>query len=63
MIAFDQQGLLYPCDVTDYKEEAIGDVHEKKDLLRLVETAKNSRDFFNPKHSGECDSCPVSFLL
>ena len=61
MIAFDQQGLIYPCDVTDYKEEAIGDVHEKKDLLRLVETAKNSRDFFNPKHSGECDSCPFHF--
>lgn len=61
MIAFDQQGLIYPCDVTDYKEEAIGDVHEKEDLISLVETAKSSRDFFNKKHSGECDSCPFHF--
>lgn len=41
MIAFDQNGRIYPCDITDYKEESIGDVHARGDLIELVRTAKN----------------------
>ncbi len=58
MIAFDQDGLIYPCDITDYKEEAIGSVHDSQDLITLVEKAKKTTDFFNKKHSDTCDSCP-----
>jgi len=58
MIAFDQDGRIFPCDVTDYKEEAIGSVHDRQDLIKLVLESKESRDFFNRKHSEECDDCP-----
>lgn len=62
MIAFDQDGLIYPCDVTDYKEESIGSVHDRQDLITLVNDAKASkRDFFNKKHIDDCDSCPFWF--
>ncbi|MBP3353840.1 MAG: radical SAM protein [Bacteroidales bacterium] len=62
MIAFDQDGLIYPCDVTDYKKEAIGSVHDKQDLITLVNNAKKSNcDFFNKKHINECDNCPFWF--
>lgn len=44
MIAFDQDGRIYPCDVTDYKEESIGDVHVGGDLIELVRTAKNKKE-------------------
>ena len=62
MIAFDQDGLIFPCDVTDYKEESIGSVHDRQDLISLVAQAKSScRDFFNRKHIEECDTCPFRF--
>ena len=63
MIAFDQEGRIFPCDVTDYKEEAIGDVHTGSDLIELVKTAKKQgRDFFAIKHSNQCDKCPFWFF-
>lgn len=63
MIAFDQDGRIYPCDVTDYKEESIGNVHTGGDLIELVETAKKQeRDFFHEKHSDDCDKCPFRFF-
>lgn len=59
MIAFDQEGRIFPCDVTDYKDEAIGDVHTGGDLIELVKKAKNEhRDFFNKKVDTKCDDCP-----
>lgn len=63
MIAFDQEGRIFPCDVTDYKEEAIGDVHTGGDLIELVKTARNQgRDFFAKKRSDKCDDCPFWFF-
>ncbi|MEG2095194.1 MAG: radical SAM protein [Alistipes sp.] len=63
MIAFDQNGCIYPCDVTDYKDESIGDVHTGGDLIELVKTAKKQgRDFFTKKHSDDCDKCPFWFF-
>lgn len=63
MIAFDQDGRIYPCDVTDYKEESIGDVHTSGDLIELIKTAKaENRDFFTKKHSENCDLCPFWFF-
>lgn len=63
MIAFDQDGRIYPCDVTDYKEESIGDVHTSGDLIELVRTAKKQkREFFARKYSKDCDQCPFWFF-
>ena len=63
MIAFDQEGRIYPCDVTDYKEEAIGSVHEERDLIELVAEAQAAgRDFFNRKHHDDCEHCPFRFF-
>lgn len=63
MIAFDQEGRIYPCDVTDYKEESIGDVHTGGNLIELIETAKSQgRDFFAKKHSDDCVKCPFWFF-
>ena len=63
MIAFDQDGRIFPCDVTDYKEESIGDVKQGGDLIEMVKAAMSSRrDFFNKKHSTDCDNCPFWFF-
>ncbi|MBO5348313.1 MAG: radical SAM protein [Clostridia bacterium] len=63
MIAFDQDGRIYPCDVTDYKEESIGNVHISGDLIELVKAAKiANNDFFAKKHSDICNKCPFWFF-
>ena len=63
MIAFDQEGRIFPCDVTDYKAESIGNVHQGGDLIEMVESAiTNRRDFFNKKHSEDCERCPFWFF-
>jgi len=62
MIAFDYNGLIYPCDVTDYKEEAIGSVHDNQDLIELVEQAKKTRNFFHEKQGENCVTCPFHFF-
>lgn len=62
MIAFDQYGRIFPCDITDYKDEAIGNVHDRPDLIELVQSSIRSHDFYNRKHSEECDCCPYRFF-
>ena len=62
MIAFDQNGSIYPCDITDYKEETIGSIHDSPDLIHLVEKAMQTKDFFNEKRKDECNDCPFRFF-
>jgi radical SAM protein with 4Fe4S-binding SPASM domain len=62
MIAFDRDGLIYPCDITDYRDEAIGSVHEPEDLVYLIDRAKHTKDFFNKKQSDKCNVCPFHFF-
>lgn len=62
MIAFDQEGRIFPCDITDYKDEAIGDVHDRPNMIELVMGSLHSRDFYNKKHSDECDTCAYHFF-
>ena len=61
MIAFDQEGRIYPCDITDYKEEAIGSVYDHEDLVDLLQQARPTREFFTSKRDVRCDDCPVFF--
>lgn len=62
MIAIDQEGLIFPCDITDYKEEAVGSVHEGEDLVEMLAKAHRERDFFHEKKSAQCASCPWWFF-
>ena len=63
MIAFDQEGRIFPCDVTDYKNEAIGDVHTGSDLIEMVKKAKKKgKDFFSHKYGKDCANCPFWFF-
>jgi uncharacterized protein len=62
MIAIDQDGLIFPCDMTDYKEEAVGSVHDGVELVEMLENARKQSDFFLTKESEECKSCPWWFF-
>lgn len=62
MIAFDQDGRIFPCDLTDYKEESIGTVQDGIDLIDLIVKAQKDKEFFNIKHSESCATCPYHFF-
>ncbi len=62
MLAFDMDGRIYPCDITDYKEEAIGDVFDGGNLIDLLQIAHKEKDFFAPKNSDNCETCPWWFF-
>jgi len=62
MIAIDQDGLIFPCDITDYKEEAVGSVDDGTDLVELLSKAHQANDFFAPKKSERCNTCPWWFF-
>ncbi len=62
MIAFDQEGRIFPCDITDYKEEAVGSVFDEEDLVELLGKAHNLKSFFKPKEDPECSDCTWAFF-
>ncbi len=57
MIVFDKKGNIYPCELTDTPDERIGSIYDRADLISLVSSAFNNRDFFVPKKAESCCSC------
>ncbi len=62
MIAFDMDGRIFPCDITDYKEEAVGSIFDGKELITLLEKAHKEKDFFSEKTSELCNDCSWWFF-
>lgn len=58
MITFDYQGNVFPCDVTDYPEECLGNISEEPDLVKLVEKNIDVKPYFRQKIQPECEDCP-----
>ena len=58
MIAFDVNGDIFPCDVTDYPEEKMGSIREHPNLHRLIGESLARLDYFKEKTSEECTACP-----
>ena len=61
MISFDSDGRIFPCDITDLKEQAFGTIYEGRDLIEMVEQAMQTHPYFQTKHAEKCDSCPWRF--
>lgn len=57
MIVFDMEGYIYPCELTDYIEERIGNVKEAVDLIKIVKEAKETKAYFKEKDDVSCLSC------
>lgn len=58
MIAFDSHGNIFPCDVTDFPEESMGNIKDTKKLLDAIEEAMQNKPYFMSKETGECRQCP-----
>lgn len=58
MIVFDYKGDIYPCDVTDYEEEKIGNIDSGEGLVELVSEAMKHNNYFIEKREEKCNTCP-----
>lgn len=58
MVAFDTEGNIYPCDVTDFPDENIGSIRDGKDLDMLIAEAMETKSYFTNKESDACSNCP-----
>ena len=58
MIAFDRLGNVYPCELTDYPEERIGNIAENRSLVNMINDAVSEKDYFIEKKEEKCNECP-----
>ena len=58
MITFDYNGDIYPCDVTDYPEECMGNIKDDIELINMVEKAIHEKKYFVEKKEKICENCP-----
>ena len=57
MIVFDMNGGIYPCELTDTPGEAIGNIGDGVDLVKVVNSSITIQDYFTPKKEKICDEC------
>ena len=60
MVAITPDGAIYPCDMTDYKDMAIGSIFQG-DLSEIVARASREHGFFRANLNALCAACPWYF--
>lgn len=59
MIVFDMDGGIFPCELTDFPEERIGNVFQgQRDLIGTVRQAMQEKRYFQRKEAEKCAACP-----
>lgn len=58
MITFDYKGNVFPCDVTDYQEESMGNIDDGTELVDMVKNAIKTHMYFKEKKEPRCNGCP-----
>lgn len=57
MIAFDRDGNIYPCEMTDMPKEKLGSIYDSGDLTELLAQSAATCDFFCAKKEEICETC------
>lgn len=57
MVSFDMDGNIYPCELTDWSDECLGNVDDGRDLIDMVREAYG-HPYFRSKSKDACDQCP-----
>lgn len=57
IISFAPDGHIYPCEMTDFKEESLGTLSDC-DLCDSIACAEKTHLYFAEKRIHDCDSCP-----
>jgi len=57
IISFAPDGFIYPCEMTDFKNESLGALSDC-DLCSAIACAEKTHLYFAEKRIPECDTCP-----
>ncbi len=57
MIVFGMDGNIFPCELTDYSDECLGNIYDGISLIDMVKSAENTKSYFKKKHVDRCDDC------
>ncbi len=60
MVSFDTKGNIYPCEMTDYPEECLGNIETDKNLISLIE-GRQGKGYFAQKNLNGCKDCPFFY--
>lgn len=58
LISFDKTGKIYPCEMSDYPEECIGNINSGTDLCENIKEAQKTHSFYKTKKADICNTCP-----
>lgn len=58
MVSFNKEGRIFPCEMTDYSDEAFGSIDDSENLVELIRRATTEKDYFAEKKSELCNECP-----
>lgn len=63
MLSVDYNGMVYPCELSDFPELAIGKIGEKKIEEMLAEAIENKNRYFTARTTPalSCNGCPWQF--
>lgn len=57
IVSFNQNGDIFPCEMTDFPDEKIGSIYSDIPLDEQIKGNMKTSCFFNEKKSKQCNSC------
>lgn len=60
MVSFDMDGDIYPCELTDWPDEKMGNIKDGIPLREIIESSL-SKPYFHKKENAECTDCPWQY--
>lgn len=58
IVSFNQNGDIFPCEMTDFPEEKLGSIYSDLPLDEQIKSNMQTSCFFKEKKSKQCNSCP-----
>ena len=58
ILSFNQEGEIFPCEMTDFAKEKIGLIYSGYSLDEMISNAEQKNLFFVPKEAEKCLNCP-----
>lgn len=58
MISFNYKGDIFPCQMSDFETEKIGNIRDKKDLIELINRTIETSELYKEVKIEKCDKCP-----
>lgn len=58
MISFNKDGDIFPCEMSDFESEKIGNIYEDEDLIKIIKKSIDASELYKERKIKRCDKCP-----